>query len=85
MTSKTDLQVVVDTQWLDERLHDPKVRIVEVEMTPNHYQNAHIPGAVFWNIMTDLLLPNLRQNLDANHLEHLLSRSGITNETTVVA
>jgi thiosulfate/3-mercaptopyruvate sulfurtransferase len=85
MPSKTDLQAVVDTQWLGDRLHDPNVRIVEVEMTPDHYQDAHIPGAVFWNVMTDLLLPDLRQNLDANHIEQLLSRSGITNETTVVA
>ncbi len=85
MTSKADSQVVVDTQWLGDRLHAPKVRIVEVEMTPDHYKEAHIPGAVFWNILTDLLLPNLGQNLDVNHIERLLSRSGITNETTVVA
>lgn len=85
MTSEFEPQIVVDTQWLGDRLDDPSVRIVEVEMTPDHYQNAHIPGAVFWNIMADLLLPDLRQNLDANHIERLLSRSGITNETTVVA
>ncbi|MEP0892256.1 rhodanese-like domain-containing protein [Leptolyngbya sp. PL-A3] len=54
-------------------------------MSPDHYQAAHIPGAIFWNIMTDLLLPDLRQNLDIYHIERLLSRSGITNETTVVA
>lgn len=85
MSTKTDSQIIVDTQWLSDRLDDPSVRIVEVEMTPDYYQDAHIPGAVFWNIMTDLLLPDLRQNLDANHIEQLLSRSGITNETTVVA
>lgn len=85
MTSKTDLQVVVDTQWLGDHLDDPNVRIVEVEMSSAHYKGVHIPGAVFWNIMADLLLPDLRQNLDANHIERLLSRSGITNETTVVA
>ena len=85
MTSTTDLHVIVDTQWLNDHLHDPTVRIVEVEMSPDRYQDAHIPGAVFWNIMADLLLPDLPQNLDVNHIEQLLSRSGITNETTVVA
>lgn len=85
MTPKTDLQVVVDTQWLGDRLDDPSVQIVEVEMTPALYKDAHIPGAVFWNIMADLLHPDLHQNLDTNHIEQLLSRSGITNETTVVA
>lgn len=85
MSSKTDLQVVVDTQWLSDRLDDPNVRIVEVEMTPDPHKKAHIPGAVFWNIGADLLLPDLRQNLDVNHIKRLLSRSGITNETTLVA
>lgn len=66
MTSKTDLQVVVDTQWLGDRLDDPSVRIVEVEMNSDRYKEARIPGAVFWNITTDLLLPNLRMNLDVN-------------------
>lgn len=90
--TKTDQQIVVDTQWLSVLLRryggcldNLNVRIVEVEMSPDHYKEAHIPGAVFWNIMTDLLLPDLRQNLDVNHIERLLSRSGITNETTVVA
>lgn len=85
MTSKTDLRIVVDTQWLSDRLDDPNVRIVEVEMSSDLYKEAHIPGAVFWNILTDLLLPDLRQNLNSKHIEQLLSRSGITNETTVVA
>lgn len=85
MTHKTDLKVVVDTQWLADRLNDPNLRIVEVEMSTERYQNAHIPGAVFWNIITDLLLPDLRMNLDPSAIEKLLSHSGITNETTVVA
>ncbi|MBL1177259.1 sulfurtransferase [Pantanalinema sp. GBBB05] len=85
MHFKTNSNVVVDTQWLSDHLHNPNVRIVEVEMAPDHYKEAHIPGAVFWNIMTDLVLPDLRQNLDINHIEQLLSRSSITNEMTVVA
>lgn len=85
MTFKTNLQVVVDTKWLGDHLYDPNVRIVEVEMTPDRYKEAHIPGAIFWNIMTDLVLPDLRQNLDVNHIEQLLSRSGITKGTAVIA
>lgn len=85
MISNANSEVVVDTQWLADRQDDPNLRIVEVEMTPERYQNAHIPGAVFWNILTDLLLPDLRMNLDPSAIEKLLSHSGITNETTVVA
>jgi thiosulfate/3-mercaptopyruvate sulfurtransferase len=78
-------EVLVNTQWLLEHLNHPQVRIVEVDTSPQLYKDAHIPGAVFWNIFTDLLLPNLQINFDPVSMEKLLSRSGITNETTIVA
>jgi thiosulfate/3-mercaptopyruvate sulfurtransferase len=78
-------EVLIDTQWLMDRLNDPNVRIVEVDTSPEPYKDAHIPGAVFWNIFTDLLMPDLRINLDPTAIEKLLSHSGISNETTVVA
>ena len=78
-------EALVSTQWLAEHLHDNNLQIVEVDMTPESYQSAHIPGAIFWNIFTDLLNPDLSQNLETNAIEALLSRSGITPETTVIA
>lgn len=77
--------VLVSTQWLSDHLNDDNLRIVEVDMSPNAYQSAHIPGAIFWNILTDLLKPDLSQNLEPAAVSALLSRSGITPETTVVA
>jgi thiosulfate/3-mercaptopyruvate sulfurtransferase len=78
-------EVLVNTQWLQDHLTDPNLRILEVDMSPDLYKDAHIPGAVFWSIFDDLLLPNLGQNLDAIAFQSLLSRSGITPETMVVA
>lgn len=78
-------EVLVDTQWLIEHLDDPMLRVVEVDMSPEAYKNAHIPGAVFWNYLTDLSKPGLGLNLDTTVIEELLSRSGISEETTVVA
>jgi thiosulfate/3-mercaptopyruvate sulfurtransferase len=78
-------EVLVDTQWLMNHLNDPTVRIIEVDMSPEPYKDAHIPGAVFWNILTDILLPDLRMNLDPTAIEKLLSRSGISHETSVIA
>jgi thiosulfate/3-mercaptopyruvate sulfurtransferase len=78
-------EVLVDTQWLANNLHNPNLRIIEVDMMPQPYKNAHIPGAIFWNIARDLLLPDWRMNLDAIAFEKLMSKSGITNETTVIA
>lgn len=78
-------EVLVDTNWLENHLADPNLRIIEVDMNPEPYQDAHIPGAVFWNILTDLMLPDWRMNLDAKSFEKLMSKSGITNDTMVIA
>lgn len=67
-------EVLIDTQWLVDHLNDSHLRVVEVDTSPDPYQNAHIPGAVFWNIFTDLLLPNLSMNLDPTAIANLLSR-----------
>jgi thiosulfate/3-mercaptopyruvate sulfurtransferase len=78
-------EVLVDTQWLMDHLHQPNLRVVEVDMSPNSCKDAHIPGAVFWKIATELLRPDLSINPDATAIEKLLSRSGISPETTVIA
>lgn len=78
-------EVLVDPQWLVDRLDDPSLRVIEVNMNPDLYQEKHIPGAVFWNILSDLFQPNLRINFEPTAIENLLSRSGITQDTTVVA
>ncbi|MEH1890779.1 MAG: rhodanese-like domain-containing protein [Nostoc sp.] len=85
MSQYADSSVLVDTQWLANHLNDPNVRIIEVDISLEPYKNAHIPSAVFWNIFTDLLLPDLKMNWDAQAFEKLMARSGITNDTTVIA
>ena len=76
--------VLVSAEWLAGRLHDNSVQIVEVGMSPDSCA-AHIPGAVFWHIFTDLINPDFSQKLDPAAMATLLSRSGITPETTVIA
>jgi thiosulfate/3-mercaptopyruvate sulfurtransferase len=78
-------EVLVDMQWLMKHLNDPMVRVVEVDTSPEPYKDARIPGAIFWNIFTDLLAPDLSMNLNPMAIEKLLSRSGISHETTVIA
>ncbi|MEL6402658.1 MAG: sulfurtransferase [Cyanobacteria bacterium J06626_4] len=85
MTPYAHPEVLVETSWLMNHLNDPQVRVVEVDMSPDPYQNAHIPGAIFWSIFADLLQPDLSMNLDPTAMAKLLSRSGITPETTVIA
>ena len=46
--------VLVDTGWLAAHLHDPAVRIVEVDVSRAGYDDWHIDGAVLWNVYADL-------------------------------
>jgi thiosulfate/3-mercaptopyruvate sulfurtransferase len=89
MASYAHPDVLVDTQWVADHLRDPTVRIVEVHLdpvstAPPPYESGHIPGAVLWNSVTTILRPDFRLNADKTAVEDLLSRSGITNDTTVI-
>ena len=77
--------VLVDTQWLADHLDDSNLRVVELAMSPDLLENSHIPGAVFWSIFPDLSQPDMSIKLEQAAIETVLSRSGITSETTVVA
>ncbi|MDY6783470.1 MAG: sulfurtransferase [Cyanobacteriota bacterium] len=85
MMSYSHPDSLIETQWLTAHMNDPSVRIVEVDMSLEACENAHIPGAVFWSIPSDLMKPDLSMNLDSGALSALLSKSGISPETTVVA
>ncbi len=82
--------LMVETEWLAERLNDPKVRLVDVRK-PSDYQAGHIKNSV--NIdTTDPKGPMYDQGapvkwtvLPKEKLESLLSDLGISNDTTVVA
>ena len=38
-------EVLVATSWVAEHLHDPKLRLVEVDVDTSAYSQGHIPGA----------------------------------------
>ena len=70
-------------EWLAEHLHDPDLRVVEVDVSSAAYDDWHIDGAVLWNIYEDLKDADYRA-VDARRPWSALRRSGITPETTVV-
>ena len=75
--------VLVSADWLETHLHDPAVRVVEVDVSRLGYDEWHIDGAVLWNVYTDLKEAGYRP-IDAVAVERLLARSGIGPESTVV-
>ena len=77
-------EVLVDTTWVAEHLNDPNVRIVESNEDILLYDQGHIPGAIKIDWVADLNDQVVRDYLDREHFEKLLSAKGIGNDTTVV-
>ena len=76
--------VLVDTDWVAAHLNDPNVRIVESNEDPLLYPSNHIPGAIQIDWALDLNDQTLRDYLQREAFETLMSRSGISRDTTVV-
>jgi thiosulfate/3-mercaptopyruvate sulfurtransferase len=75
--------VLVDAGWLAGHLGDANLRVVEVDVSPVAFDDWHIDGAVLWNIYRELKDSDYRL-VDADALERLVVRSGISEDSTVV-
>ena len=76
--------VLVETDWLEEHVDDPNMRIIEVDEDTSAYEKGHIKGSVGWNWTTDLHAPVGRDYLDRAGLSELLSKAGVAPGTTVI-
>ncbi len=77
-------EVLVSTEWVAQHLNDPKIRLVEVDVDTSAYEQGHIPGAIGWNWQSQLQDTVRRDLADQRTFEELLSRAGITNDSTIV-
>ena len=75
---------LVSTDWLAQNLDNPQVRVIEVSVNPGLYERAHVPGAVNFSWHNDLNDKVRRDIVSQQGFEALLSKSGVTPETTVV-
>src|SRR6478672_1022707 len=76
--------VLVSTDWVAEHLNDPNVRLVESNEDTLLYPAGHIPGAVQIDWAQDLNDQVRRDYLNREGFEQLMSRNGISPDTTVV-
>lgn len=76
--------VLVSTEWVAEHLDDPNVKLVEVDVDTEAYDEGHPPGAIAWNWTTQLQDELRRDILSKEQLEALLSESGIGNDDLIV-
>jgi thiosulfate/3-mercaptopyruvate sulfurtransferase len=80
--SRTD--VLVDADWVEAHLNDPKVVLVEVDEDTSAYDKNHLRGAVRLDWKQELQDPVRRDFIDKATFEQLLSRKGISNDDTIV-
>jgi thiosulfate/3-mercaptopyruvate sulfurtransferase len=80
--SRTD--ALVSPEWARDRIGDPGVRFVEVDVDTTSYEQAHIPGAVAWDWTTQLADGVRRDLASREDFSRLLSRSGIGRDTHIV-
>ena len=75
---------LVNGEWLEKNLSDPKVRVVEVSVEPGLFERGHIPGAqnVVWH--TDLVDTVKRDIASKEKFQELTKKLGINQDTTVV-
>jgi thiosulfate/3-mercaptopyruvate sulfurtransferase len=75
---------LVETDWLEEHLDDPSIRVIEVDEDTSAYEKGHIRGSVGWNWATDLHTAIGRDYVDQAGLSGLLSGAGVGDDTTVI-
>jgi thiosulfate/3-mercaptopyruvate sulfurtransferase len=84
MTDYANPDVLVSTDWLEDHLDDPSIRVIEVDEDTTAYDKGHIRGAVGWDWSTDLHTKIGRDYVSQAELATLLSEAGVGPDTTVV-
>jgi thiosulfate/3-mercaptopyruvate sulfurtransferase len=77
-------EVLVSTDWVAEHGSDRDVRVIESNEDTLLYASGHIPGAVHVDWTADLNDQLRRDYIERAGFEALMSKIGVTPETTVV-
>jgi thiosulfate/3-mercaptopyruvate sulfurtransferase len=76
--------VLVETQWLQDHLDDPGIRIVEVDENPALYAEAHVPGAIGFDWRRDLQDQVKRDFLGPEAFAGLFGSHGVSDDHLIV-
>ena len=75
MRDTIETESLVDTEWLEQHLADPRLRVVEVDVSPAAYNDGHIAGAVLWNIYRDLKDDAARESMIQQWVQEFLAEA----------
>jgi thiosulfate/3-mercaptopyruvate sulfurtransferase len=89
MSHHADKEPIADPDRVVDRLEKvksdtPDVRLLEVDMEPENYEESHIPGAVGVDWEADIGGELGRNVISKDQFEDLAERCGITPDTTVI-
>jgi thiosulfate/3-mercaptopyruvate sulfurtransferase len=76
--------VLVSTDWVAQHGNDSGVKLVEVDVDTNAYDEGHIAGAIGFNWTSQLQDQMRRDIISKADLEKLLSEAGISNDDTII-
>jgi thiosulfate/3-mercaptopyruvate sulfurtransferase len=76
--------VLVSTDWVAQHGSDAGVKLVEVDVDTNAYDEGHIAGAIGFNWTSQLQDQMRRDIISKADLEKLLSEAGISNDDTII-
>ena len=77
-------EFLVDTNWLEKNINNPKIRLIEVSVIPGVYERGHIKGAVNFKWHTDLVDTVSRDIVSKDNFQDLLIKSGINQDSTII-
>ncbi len=78
-------EVLVDTQWIEDHINDPNVKIGEVDYDSQaNYDIGHIPSSVLIDWKKDINHDITRDILPQHKYQELLQRIGIDNNATTL-
>ena len=77
-------RAVVQPDWLEKNLDDPKVVVIEVSTEPGIYERGHIRNAVKITWHTDLVDTVNRDVVSAANFQKFAQAAGISQDSTVV-
>jgi thiosulfate/3-mercaptopyruvate sulfurtransferase len=76
--------VLVEPEWLEQRLGDDSIRIVEVDENPALYREAHIPGAIGFDWKLELQDQLKRDFLGPEEFGRLFGSRGISSDHQII-
>lgn len=84
MAEYSNPEVLVSTDWVADHIDDPDIVIVESNEDILLYETGHIPNAVKVDWQNELQDQLIRDYVNKEDFEKLMSEKGISNDHTVV-